>query len=224
MSTRGEDDQHTFLFADLAGFTAMTEAHGDEVAADAVSDFCRGVSELLPEFRAEQVKSIGDAVMVRVPEASSAIQLAVRLIGEIGTRHGSLAVRVGAHTGSAVQRDGDWFGAAVNLAARVAAVAERGEVLMTEATRSSAAAALSGYAIEQRPDQTFKNIAEPVTVYALTLASQPDVADLPIDPVCRMAVDPSESKEWRARNDVEIHFCSAECAAVFDRHPERYGF
>jgi class 3 adenylate cyclase len=71
----------TFLFADLAGFTAMTEAHGDEVAADAVSEFCRGVSGLLPQFDAEQIKSIGDAVMVRVPDASAAIELAVRLIG-----------------------------------------------------------------------------------------------------------------------------------------------
>jgi adenylate cyclase len=213
---------HTFLFADLAGFTAMTEAHGDEVAADAVVDFCRGVAELLPEFDAEQVKSIGDAVMVRVPEAAGAVGLAVRLIGEVGTRHGSLAVRVGAHTGPAVERGGDWFGAAVNLAARVAAVAERGEVVMTDATRSAAGAALSDYEIEVRPGQTFKNVAEPVTLYALALASQPEVADLPMDPVCRMAVEPSRCEARRTRDGVEICFCSAECAAVFDRHPERY--
>jgi adenylate cyclase len=212
----------TFLFADLAGFTAMTEAHGDEVAADAVVDFGRGVRELLPEFEAEQVKSIGDAVMVRVPGASAAIRLAIRLIGDVGTRHGSLAVRVGAHTGPAVERDGDWFGAAVNLAARVAAVAQRGEVLMTDVTHSAAGEALSDYEVEVRPGQTFKNVAEPVTLYALALAAQPDVADLPIDPVCRMAVDPSQSAERRARGAVEICFCSTECAAVFDRHPERY--
>src|SRR5262245_13937822 len=194
----------TFLFADLAGFTAMTEAHGDEVAADAVGDFSRGVRGLLPEFQAEEIKSIGDAVMVRVPDAASAIALAVRLIGDVGTRHGSLAVRVGAHTGPAVQRDGDWFGAAVNLAARVAAVARCGEVLMTEATQSAGSVALAAFEIERRPGQTFKNIAEPVTVYALTLASQPDVAHLPTDPVCRMAVDPRQSHERRTWAGVEV--------------------
>lgn len=214
--------EHTFLFADLAGYTAMTEAHGDEMAADAVTEFCRDVRELLPEFEAEQIKSIGDAVMVRVPDAGAAVMLAVRLVGEIGTRHGSLAVRVGAHTGPAVHRDGDWFGAAVNLAARVAAVAQRGEVVMTEATHSAASGALSEYEIEARPGQTFKNVAEPVTLYALTLASQPDVANLPIDPVCRMAVDPKESAVSRTRDGVEIWFCSPECAVVFDRHPDRY--
>jgi adenylate cyclase len=214
--------EHTFLFADLAGYTAMTEAHGDEMAADAVTEFCRDVRALLPEFEAEQIKSIGDAVMVRVPEASAAIRLAVRLVGEVGTRHGSLAVRVGAHTGSAVQRDGDWFGAAVNLAARVAAVAERGEVVMTEVTHSAAGGAVAEYEIEARPGQTFKNVAEPVTIYALTLASQPHVANLPTDPVCRMAVDPNESPARRTCDGVEIWFCSPECAVVFDRHPDRY--
>jgi adenylate cyclase len=214
--------EHTFLFADLAGYTAMTEAHGDEMAADAVTEFCRDVRELLPEFEAEQIKSIGDAVMVRVPEASAAIRLAVRLIGEVGTRHGSLAVRVGAHTGPAVHRDGDWFGAAVNLAARVAAVAQRGEVVMTEVTHSAASWAVSEYEIEARPGQTFKNVSEPVTLYALTLASQPHVANLPIDPVCRMAVDPNEAPERRTRDGEEIWFCSPECAVVFDRHPDRY--
>jgi adenylate cyclase len=223
MRTPGRNrNEHTFLFADLAGFTAMTEAHGDEVAADAVADFCSGVRRLLPDFEGEEIKTIGDAVMVRVPDAGPAIELAVRLIGEVGTRHGSLAVRVGAHTGPAVHRDGDWFGAAVNLAARVAAAAERGEVLMTEVTRTAAAPALVGYEVERRPSQTFKNIAEPVTVYALTLASQPHVANLPTDPVCRMAVDPSASEERRAHEGVDIYFCSTECAEVFDRHPGRY--
>ncbi|HEY1276725.1 MAG TPA: YHS domain-containing protein [Thermoleophilaceae bacterium] len=191
---------HTFLFA----------------------DFNQGVRELLPEFQAEEIKSIGDAVMVRVPDAASAVELAVRLIGDVGARHGSLAVRVGAHTGPAVHREGDWFGAAVNLAARVAAVAKCGEVLMTEATCSAAGAALSAYEIETRRGQAFKNVAEPVTVHALTLAAQPDVAHLPTDPVCRMAVDPGKADERRVWEGMEIHFCSAECAAVFDRHPDRY--
>ena len=93
---------------------------------------------------------------------------------------------------------------------------------MTDATREAAGEALSAYEIEQRPSQSFKNILEPVAVHALTLASQPDVADLPIDPVCRMAVDPRESNERRTHGGVDIWFCSAECAAVFERHPDRY--
>jgi YHS domain-containing protein len=48
------------------------------------------------------------------------------------------------------------------------------------------------------------------------------VANLPIDPVCRMAVDPNESPVSRTCDGVEIWFCSPECAVVFDRHPDRY--
>lgn len=210
------------LFADLAGFTAMTEAHGDEFAADAAAEFFTGVCGMLPEFQAEQIKSMGDAVMVRVPAADRAIELAVRLICDLGTRHGSLAVRVGAHTGPAAHRDGDWFGAAVNLAARVAETAERGEVLMTDVTHKAAGSALSRYVLENRGPTVFKNVAEPVDVYALTLSSQPDVARHPIDPVCRMAVESTRSAAQRTHGGQEIHFCSNECAEVFDQHPARY--
>ena len=49
---------------------------------------------------------------------------------------------------------------------------------MTEVTHYAAGGALSEYEIETRPGQAFKNVAEPVTVYALTLASQPHVANL----------------------------------------------
>ena len=58
----------TFLFADLAGFTALTEAHGDEQAADLVARFCEAVSEELPSFGADHIKTIGDALMLRVPD------------------------------------------------------------------------------------------------------------------------------------------------------------
>src|ERR1035437_8036008 len=63
----------TFLFADLAGFTALTEAHGDEQAADLVAEFSREAASLLPRHAGEQVKAIGDALMLRVPGAGEAI-------------------------------------------------------------------------------------------------------------------------------------------------------
>src|SRR5690349_16478310 len=50
----------TFLFADIAGFTALTEAHGDEEAAALVADFCAAVRAELPSFGGTHVKSIGD--------------------------------------------------------------------------------------------------------------------------------------------------------------------
>jgi YHS domain-containing protein len=61
MAQRSEPAVQTFLFADLSGFTALTEAHGDEQAADLVARFCVAVRQLLDEHRAHEVKTIGHA-------------------------------------------------------------------------------------------------------------------------------------------------------------------
>ena len=126
-----EDDEHTFLFADLSGFTALTEVHGDEEAAETAAGFFADARALLGEHDATEVKTLGDAMMIRCDSASGAIGLALLVVQEVGTRHGFPGVRVGLHTGPAVERDGDWFGATVNVAARVTAAATGGEVLVT---------------------------------------------------------------------------------------------
>jgi class 3 adenylate cyclase len=109
----------TFVFADLAGFTALTEAHGDIEAIEIASRFTAQVHDFLPEHGAEQIKTIGDEVMIRVPRSSDAVRLGVRITRGLAA-HGNPPVRVGMHSGPAVKRDGDWFGATINLASRVA--------------------------------------------------------------------------------------------------------
>jgi class 3 adenylate cyclase len=58
----------TFLFADIAGFTALTEAHGDKPAVQLVDDFAAIVQAELPNVGGEYVKTVGDALMLRVPD------------------------------------------------------------------------------------------------------------------------------------------------------------
>src|SRR3954470_17663694 len=101
----------TFLFADIAGFTALTEAHGDHDAAALVADFCRSVRAELPASGGTEVKTIGDAVMLTIPDPAAAIRLGLRITHELMRGHGAPAVRVGLHHGPAVERDGDYFGA-----------------------------------------------------------------------------------------------------------------
>ncbi len=215
------DQKHTFLFADLAGFTALTEAMGDEQAADVVAEFCAAVRDLLAGHDAEEVKAIGDALMLHVCAADGAIELGLRMEEEVGARHYFPVVRVGMHSGPAVSRAGDWFGATVNLAARVAAAASGSEVLLTETTRQ-AAGALAGIELHERGRRSFKNVAAPVDLYAaIRLGTQSD-AGLPIDPVCRMAVDPAHSAGRLAYDGVEYHFCSLRCANLFSGDPRHY--
>ena len=211
----------TFLFADLSGFTALTEAHGDEEAAHLVGGFCVAVRQLLAAHQAQEVKTIGDALMLRTGDAAAAIRLGLCIVQDVGAQHGFPLVRVGMHTGSAVERDGDWFGATVNLAARVSAAAAGGEVLLTAATQA-AACEVEGVELRERGRRAFRNVGEPVPVYAAVRQGTHSSSGLPIDPVCRMAVDPWHGVGRLTHQGVEYCFCSLGCAGAFAQHPNRY--
>ena len=152
---------HTFLFADLVGFTALSIEQGDEEAADIATRFQREVRELAARHGATVVKSLGDGAMVRAHDAGDAVRLGLELANGLD---GLPPVRVGVNTGPAVERDGDFFGSTVNLAARLSQAARGGEVLLTEATR--AAARKRGTRLEERGARTFRNARDPVVVYA----------------------------------------------------------
>jgi adenylate cyclase len=221
MAQRSEPAVQTFLFADLSGFTALTEAHGDEQAADLVARFCLAVRQLLDEHRAHEVKTIGDALMLRTGDAAAAIRLGLRIVYDVGAQHGFPLVRVGMHTGSAVEREGDWFGKTVNLAARVSAAASGGEALLTAATRA-ASGDVEGLELRERGRRAFRNVGEPVQLYAAVKQGARSSSGLPIDPVCRMAVDPWHGAGRLTHEGVEYCFCSLGCAGAFAQHPTRY--
>lgn len=210
---------HTFLFADLVGYTALTEAHGDDVAADAAAGFCNAVRFLLQEYEAEEIKAIGDALMLRCAEPLPAARLAERIVCDHGSRHRELGISIGMHTGTAVRRGADWFGSAVNLAARVADVAGAGEVVLTEATRGALGDFVGVRSLGRR---TLKNVAEPVELFELALGTELAPRSLSVDPVCRMAVDPTRTVERQSYRGVEHHFCSSRCLAAFDDDPALY--
>jgi adenylate cyclase len=210
---------HTFLFADLAGFTALTEAHGDEQAADLALGFWDRVREVLPEAGAEEIKTIGDAMMLRAGSADDAVRLGVCVVHDIGRRHGFPAVRVGLHTGPAVERQGDWFGATVNLAARVAAMASGHEILLTGASRE-AAGEIAGVELRDRGEQRLKNVGAPVRLWAALPANASE--ELPVDPVCRMAVRPDRAVGVLIHRGVEYRFCSLECVGRFAADPAAF--
>ena len=164
---------HTFLFTDLVGFTALTAERGDEGAADVALEFYGRVRALLAAHRAEEIKAIGDALMIRCEEPSLAIQLGLRIVSELDEDPDFPAVRVGVNTGTAVRREGDWYGAGVNVAARLCAAAGGGEVLVSEPTHE-AAGPLQRIELGERRLHWLKNVTEPV---AARLVEEPVRSD-----------------------------------------------
>lgn len=210
----------TFVFADLAGFTALTEAHGDGLAAELASSFCSRMRNVAREHSSSVVKTIGDAVMIRCPQPWEAVGLALHILDDEHARTDFLGVRVGMNTGSAIERDSDWFGAGVNVAARVSAIARAGEILATDATRQ-ASQEPEGIEFRHLGSRKLKNVSDPLELYSV-LRKGAVYGALDLDPVCRMTVgDGSEVGSLRHAGRV-YRFCSLECAAQFSAHPGKF--
>jgi adenylate cyclase len=152
---------HTFLFADLVGYTALTASEGDDRAVEIAVEMHRRVRELLPEHCSDEVKTIGDAVMLHCEDPGHAIRLGVRIVSELERVPGFPPVRVGIHTGPAIDRDGDWYGATVNVAARLCAAAGGGQVLVSDAT-CERAGNLRWIDLAEQELHWLKNVTEPV--------------------------------------------------------------
>jgi adenylate cyclase len=168
----------TFLFADLVGFTALAEMEGDDRALEAVLALQRRVHELLEEHSAEQVKAIGDGLMLRCRDPRAAVKLGLRVIAELADEAGVPPVRVGIHSGPALAEAGDWYGRTVNVAARLCAVAPGGEVMVSETTRN-AAGDISGVEWAERELHWLRNVSEPVGTYLVSARPSPNAAPTP---------------------------------------------
>ena len=209
----------TFAFVDLAGFTALTETHGDAEAVSTARSFQDRVRNALQPDD-ELVKTIGDAVMLKFPSPERAVMALQDLImRELSTVDATLAPRVGAHHGTAVSVDGDYYGASVNLAARVAGEANGGQLLVTEGTAD--AARLLGATITHVGFTPLRNVATPVDIFEVRASDAQE--PVTIDPVCHMRVpaedDTSPTLKWQGR---EIRFCGLPCLARFATRPDRY--
>ena len=114
-------------FADLAGYTRLTEEAGELEAVDAVERFVDAVEGSLPDD-ARVIKTIGDEVMIVGSDPACLAEWAVDF--QAGPEERMLT-RIAIHYGNALYRDGDYYGRDVNIASRVAARAAGGEVLVT---------------------------------------------------------------------------------------------
>lgn len=204
-------------FADLAGFTALTEVHGDEDAADVAERFY-GMAKGCLSGDTRLVKPIGDAVMLVGHDPDDTLATVLALAAAVEAKPDFPGLRAGVHFGPVVMRDGDVFGATVNVAARVAAHARSSQTLCTGALcaalkRSAGRAVALG-------EVKLKNVLQPIELFEL-VAEGPRSAERDLDPVCRMHLPPGSA--WFCEHGGRtIRFCSAKCRDAFAAAPERF--
>jgi adenylate cyclase len=145
-------------FADLAGYTRMTEELGDEHAVGVVERFVAEVEHTLPDD-ARIIKTIGDEVMIVSADPAALVDWAV---GFQELHEARPLPRIGIHYGEVLYRDGDYYGREVNQAARVSARAGGGEVLVT---RPIVDAAGSHLEFEHIGEVRLKGFSDPTELF-----------------------------------------------------------
>jgi adenylate cyclase len=149
-------------FADLAGYTRLTEEAGELEAVDAVERFVARVQATLPDD-ARVIKTIGDEVMIVGSDPGALTEWAVGFQRGRPEWEGRPLPRIAIHYGDALYRDGDYFGRDINIASRVAARAGGAEVLVTRPVVEHAPAALE---IERIGEVRLKGFTESTEIFS----------------------------------------------------------
>ncbi len=152
-------------FADLAGYTRLTEEQGELEAVDAVERFVEAVEMTLPDD-ARVIKTIGDEVMIVGSDPAALTDWAV---GFQQLYSGPPEPRIGVHYGDALYRDGDYYGRDVNIASRIAARSAGGEVLVT---RSIVERAEPHLEFERIGEVKLRGFSEPTEIFLARQAAE----------------------------------------------------
>ena len=155
----------TIMFTDLVSSTALTQRVGDEAAQQILNTHDTAVRDALDAHNGVEVKHTGDGIMAAFDSATDAARAARQIVA--GLNQQNVAVRIGLNAGEPIQRDGDLFGTAVQIAARVSDAADGSQILATAVVRDLTAG--KGLNWSQAPTVNAKGLHDPVPVFSLDL-------------------------------------------------------
>jgi adenylate cyclase len=193
---------------------------GDRESADVLGRFSVLVRELALRHDGRVVKQIGDAFMLAFANPSAAVACALEIERRAAAEPRFPALRAGINCGRVLYHDGDYVGANVNVAARVAAEAGRHEVFVTEAVRR-AAAPLAGVEFRPLARRRLKGVSEDVDLFR-AVGVEAGASPRLVDPVCGMEIGQAEAAARLALGARELAFCSAQCLQRYVADPSRY--
>jgi adenylate cyclase len=156
-------------FLDLAGYTRLTEEQGDRAAAALASNLADLVEQVSLPHDGQPVKWLGDGVMFHFKRPGQAVVAALEMV-ERTPEAGLPEAHVGLHAGPVVFQDGDYFGRTVNLAARIAAHAGPGQVLVSDEVVAECGD--GPVAFEPIGPVPLKGVTEPVPLHRATRRSR----------------------------------------------------
>ncbi len=126
-------------FADLVGFTTLSQQVDEHTLASIVGRFEEIAYDTVTSFEGRVVKMIGDEVMYVVDDPAEAVRVGLALADEYANDEALSDVRVGIACGPVVEREADIYGPVVNLASRIVNIAFPGSVLVTDEVHDAVA-------------------------------------------------------------------------------------
>jgi len=154
------------LFADIADSTGLTERLGDAAFRSKSRDLDAALRTIIRDHSGTAIegKLLGDGILAVFTSARQAIEAALAC-GGAGSDAG-LPLHLGLHAGDVIREEGNVYGGAVNVAARISGLSAPGEVLVSETVRSLARTS-AGVTFDDRGEQELKGVGEPVRVWAV---------------------------------------------------------
>jgi len=214
-----EEIDIVILVADLSGYTALTEAHGNVSAAKIVNRYT-DIAKGSLSGGARLLERVGDEVVMAGSDVTDIINTAITLVRKIDAEPSFPTIHAGIHAGKVLEQDGHYFGSALNIASRVASHARGCQILCTKAV-AEMAAATKDIRFRALGQVNFKNIFEPVSVFEIIADCQNFETNVE-DPVCRMFVKPESAAAQLTYKDSIYYFCSFECAQRFTQQPDAF--
>jgi class 3 adenylate cyclase len=158
----------TILFTDMEGSTSLTQRLGDAKAQEVVRTHNRIVRDGLKTHSGSEIKHTGDGIMASFASASRALECSIDIQRALAQHNESnpdmpIGVRIGLNAGEPVAEEEDLFGTAVQLASRICAQAEPGEILAPIVVRELAAG--KGFLLADRGDVALRGFEDPVRLY-----------------------------------------------------------
>ena len=170
-SPAGARQVRTFMFTDIVGSTALVEAIGDDAWHDLLHWHDDALRRCFTASGGEEVHRTGDGFFVAFPDARTALECAVsiqRTLADHRRDHGfAPQVRIGVHAAEATRAAGDYEGAGVHAAARIAALAQGGEVLASIETVGALGEGIGGVRTGEPREEMLKGLAKPVRIVAV---------------------------------------------------------
>jgi adenylate cyclase len=204
------------MMADLSGYTAMTEIHGDNAAMKLVEKYLLiGKKSLIGKSVIYEMT--GDQLLMISDNADDLGMTAIALKRNAEKKSHFLEIHFGLHYGAVIEKKGHLFGAVVNFTSRILTCAGVSKILCSKEFIKALSHPEQFQFIPQG-ENSFKNILKTAELFEMLPAVGKSLPQFHIDPICHMRLTVNANMISSNYKDIEYFFCSESCKILFEEH------